>query len=659
MGKKTFTILTINPGSTSTKIGLFENETVVFETSVRHSTKKLEEIGQIWDQYAFRKDEIIEELERREVDLRALDAIVARGGLIKPIPSGVYTIDEKMIEDARIGYQGQHASNLGCVIAYGIGWEYAIPTYIVDPPSVDDFDPLARVSGTAEFDRNSLFHALNIFATARRFARDRKKKIADLNLIVAHLGGGITVAALKKGKAVNVNNGLGEGPFTPERTGGLPLMKFMDLCLSGKYDRDRLKKMVAGKGGLVSYFKTNNATDVENMIKAGNERFRLVFEAMAYQIAEEIGARATDLKGEVDAVILTGGLAYSGMLTGWITERTSFISEVHTYPGENELQALAMGGLRVLRGEDTAKCYSITNKKVGVCYWTSVEEYNQAIAIIEDTFRENGYRIRSEDSNMEILYKNCQESEEKVGEAIRSFTQAGVDIIFALGSPVSAIIKRYLRGNDVPVVCLGVYNPIVLGVLDLKEDDNLYASCYSIDIKEQMKRTIFELNPALKKLGLMYKAGELQSEIQHDEIRKITSQLGIQLVAQDVQSEEEFPKVLETFIEEEVEWLVLEADTMVANASLNSIETLAHRIPTMCLLQNTIHRGGMIGYVACWNDVCQSGANLALKLFEGSPVEKKITRPVKRNLLVNESTARKMNMYDTIKENIDTVRFVD
>ncbi len=656
--EKRYTILTINPGSTSTKIGVFENESPLFETAVKHSIKKLEEIGQIWDQYTFRKDEIIAELEQRQVDLRKLDAIVARGGLIKPIPSGVYSIDEKMIEDARIGYQGEHASNLGCVIAYGIGWEFSIPAYIVDPPAVDDFEPLARVSGSAEFDRNSLFHALNIFSTARRFARERKTKLQDLNLIVAHLGGGITVAALRQGKAINVNNGLGEGPFTPDRTGGLPLMRFMDLCLSGEYDRTQLKKMVAGKGGLVSYFNTNNATDVENMIKTGNERFRLVYEAMAYQIAEEIGARATDLKGEVDGVILTGGLAYSDMLTGWIEDRVGFIGEVFKYPGENELQALAMGGLRVLREGETAKCYSITGKKVGVCYWTSVDEYDRAITIIEDTFKENGYHIRTANSNMEIIYKNCQASEELVGEAVKSFQQAKVDLIFAVGSPVSAIIKRFLRGLDVPVVCLGVYNPTVLGFLDLDEHDNLYAACYAVDIKEQFKNTIGCISPEIKKLGLMYKAGELQSEIQHDEIRNLTSKLNIKLVAHDVQSEEEFPKVLDLLQDEEVDWLILEADTMVANASRASIETFAHRIPTMCLLENTINRGGLIGYVASWDDVCRNGASLALQLFEGVSDREKITRPAKRKLLVNKETAARLKLLDSIKQTIRTVTFV-
>ena len=356
--QQNFLILAINPGSTSTKIGLFKNKESLFEITVRHSSQKIEQFTKIWDQYTFRKEEIIATVKEKGIELKDLSAVVARGGLIKPIPSGVYTIDEQMIEDARIGIQGQHASNLGCVIAYGIAWEYNIPCYISDPPAVDDLEPLARVSGTVNFDRNSLFHALNIFSTARKFSHDKKRVFEDINLIVAHLGGGITVAGLRKGKAINVNNGLGEGPFTPERTGSLPLLQFMDLCLSGKYTRQQLKKMVAGKGGLVSYFQTNSAVKLEEMIEAGDEKAKLVFEAMAYQIAEEIGARATNLEGKVDAIILTGGVAHSKTLTNWIKNRVKFIAEVHIYPGENELNALAMGGLRVLRGEEKPKNYS-------------------------------------------------------------------------------------------------------------------------------------------------------------------------------------------------------------------------------------------------------------------------------------------------------------
>jgi len=354
--KKDFLILTINPGSTSTKIGVFKNEESILETNVMHSVKLLEEYGKIWEQYSFRKHEIIEELQRNDIDMKNLDAVVGRGGLFKPIESGVYVVDENMIEDARNGVQGEHASNLGCVIAYGIGWDYDIPAYITNPPSVDELEDEARISGSKLIERNSIFHALNVFATARIYARSQKKKLTDLNLIVAHLGGGITVTALRKGRAVNVNNGLDEGPFSPQRTGRLPLFKLLDLAYSGRYSKDELKKLLVGNGGLTSYFNTNDAREIEKKAKE-DEYYNLVFKAMAYQIAEEIGSRATNLKGKVDAIILTGGLSYSDLLTNMIKERVEFIADLFVYPGENELKALAMGGLRVLKGETMPKKY--------------------------------------------------------------------------------------------------------------------------------------------------------------------------------------------------------------------------------------------------------------------------------------------------------------
>jgi butyrate kinase len=355
--KKNYLILTINPGSTSTKIGVFKNEESIFETTVMHSVKLLEEYDKIWNQYSFRKHEIIEELERNNISLKDLDVVVGRGGLFKPIESGVYVVDENMIEDARIGVQGEHASNLGCVIAYGIGWEFNIPAYITNPPSVDELEDVARVSGNKNIERNSIFHALNVFSTARIYAKDIKKDLKDLNLIVAHLGGGITVTALQKGRAINVNNGLDEGPFSPQRSGKLPLFKLVDLAYSNKLTKKELKKMLVGNGGFASYFGTNDAREIEKLASEGSPEHKIIFEAMAYQIAEEIGSRATNLKGNVDSIILTGGLAYSKLLVSLITERVEFISNVSIYAGENELKALAMGGLRVLKGETDPKKY--------------------------------------------------------------------------------------------------------------------------------------------------------------------------------------------------------------------------------------------------------------------------------------------------------------
>jgi len=655
--KHKYLILTINPGSTSTKIGVFQNEKNIFETTVRHSTKKLEEFDKIWDQYLFRKSEIVSALKKNDIDISKLNSVVGRGGLIKPIPSGTYLIDEEMIDDARKGVQGNHASNLGCVIAYSIGWEYNIPAYIVDPPAVDDLEPLARVSGYAEIERNSLLHALNIFATARKFAKDKKKKFTDLNLIIAHLGGGITVAALRKGKAINVNNGLDEGPFTPERSGRLPLIQFMKLCLSGKYDENQLKKIVAGKGGLTSYFNTNKAHEVENMVKAGSEKFRLVYEAMAYQIAEEIGARAVDLKGDVDGIILTGGVAHSEMLTNWIEERVGFIGKVYRYPGELELEALAQGALRVLRGEEVAKPYSVKVKKVGIFYWESLELYVKAINIIEETFRENGFSFRTYEPNMTISYKNCFGIEENAHNAVNGFIEEGVNVIFAVGSPASVRAGQFMKNSNIPVICTGVYNPVVLGNIDWNKG-NFYASCYAGSIEEQIENTILKIDSKVKKMGFMYKLGEIHSEIQYDEMKKYCKRKEIELVVFDIQGREDFPLAYDHFTDYGVQWLVLGADIAMAHANRKSLQLLTSKIPTMCIIENTVVHGGLLGYQASWDTVCEEAGTLAVKLLSDVPVYEKIIKPSKKILVANRKTAEKLGIYEKIKNNLPNVKFI-
>ena len=654
---KQYLILTINPGSTSTKIGVFKNETAVFETTVRHSTRKLEQYQKIWEQYAFRKNEIVATLHKQGMNIADLDAVVARGGLIRPIPSGIYLIDEKMIDDARVGIQGQHASNLGCVMAYGIAWQYSLPAYIVDPPTIDDLEPLARISGLEAIKRNSLFHALNIFATARKFAADHQQDFRNLNLIVAHLGGGITVAALRKGRAINTNNGLDEGPFTPERSGSLPLLSFIELCFSGQYDKATLKKMVAGKGGLVSYFKTNSAVAIENLAKSGSKKFRLVYEAMAYQISEAIGSRATNLHGKVDAIILTGGLSYSQMLCQWIEERTSFISPVYRYPGENELQALALGGLRVLRGEEMARHYSVAPKKIGVVYWATLEKYDQAIQIIEDNFRTYGYRFRTSDSDLEIFYKNCQGKEENLRTAIDYYLEQKVDCIFSIGSMASVAAKKYLKG-DIPLMCVGIYNSIVLGMLELSDNESVYASCYALDIREQMQSTIFRLSPQVATLGLLYKSGELQVEIQHDEIRRFCQQQGIELVSFDMQSTEDIPRIIELINEKQIEWLILGATTVIANASKERIATLAQAVPTLALLEKTVYRGALLGCVASWDDVCNGAAKMSLQILEGKSLPQRLCHPEQKKLLANLATAQALGQETAIRERIAEVVLV-
>lgn len=353
-----YRLLIINPGSTSTKIAIYDNEKPVFEEVLRHSAEELAPYPTIYSQYQFRKDVILETLSRKDINLTKLSAVVGRGGLLHPIPSGTYEVNDRMVEDLRMGLLGQHASNLGGILAREIASQLNIPAFIVDPVVVDEMEEVARLSGMPDIERISIFHALNQKAVARRAARDLGKSYEEANLIVAHLGGGISVGAHKKGRVVDVNNALdGEGPFSPERAGGLPAEGLLKLCFSGKYTMDEIKKKMVGKGGLVAYLKTNDAREVEKMIEEGNKEAELIYRAMAYQIAKEIGNCAAVLCGQVDAIVLTGGIAHSKMLTGWIKERVEFISQVMIYPGEDEMSALAEGGLRVLRGEEKAKEY--------------------------------------------------------------------------------------------------------------------------------------------------------------------------------------------------------------------------------------------------------------------------------------------------------------
>lgn len=647
--KKNFLILTINPGSTSTKVGVYKNEKVVFESTVRHSVKMLEQFKDIWDQYNFRKEEIIDSLENNDIRLSELDAVVGRGGVFKPVPSGTYVIDEAMIEDARLGKRGKHASNLACVIAYSIGWEYNIPSYIVDPPSVDELEPLARISGHADIERRSLFHALNIFATARKFSVEKNKKLSELNLIVAHLGGGITVAALKNGKAINVNSGYDEGPFTPERTGELPVISVIEKCFSGKYTQEQLTKIVFGKGGLTTYFNTNKASDVENMIKAGSEKFRLVYEAMAYQIAEEIGRRATNLLGKVDAIILTGGIAHSEMLTKWIIDRVKFISQVYKYPGELELEALALGGLRVLKGEEVAKQYKQTFKKVGVIYWEAFEGYTRGVKILEEIFKANGYTFRTDNNNIEIIYNNCRSNEDIAKKAIENYIDEDVDIIFAIGSPAALSVKQFLTSSSIPVVCIGLYSQNTMGDVSWwDKNENYYASCYGTFIKQQIENSILKISPKIKKIGLMYKIGEVQSEIQHDEIQQYCKEVGMELFSINIESSADFTKAYDYFNKNNVEWLILGSDVTVSMSTKAELDVLTLKMPTMCIMEDTINIGGLIGYIVSWDNVCKTAVEVGLKLLGGETVETRIMQSELRRLISNKSTAEKLGFLKEI-----------
>jgi len=283
---------------------------------------------------------------------------VGRGGLLRPIASGTYRINEKMLEDLRSGAMGEHASNLGGLLAYGIAGNLSIPSYIVDPVVTDEMKPVARISGMPEIPRISILHALNQKAIARKAALDLGKKYEKLNFIVAHLGGGISVGVHYKGKVIDVNNALnGEGPFTPERSGGVPVGSLVELCFSGKFSKDEMMKKVKSKGGLVAYLNTNDVREVLKMINQGDKKAKLIFEAMAYQVAKEIGAGATVLKGQIDAIILTGGIAYNNDFVNMVRDRVSFLSLVMVYPGEEEMLSLCEGALRVLKGEEVEKLY--------------------------------------------------------------------------------------------------------------------------------------------------------------------------------------------------------------------------------------------------------------------------------------------------------------
>lgn len=353
-----YRVLAINPGSTSTKIAIYDNEKPILETTLRHPSEEINKYEKIYDQYEFRKNVILDALNEKEINLTKLNAVVGRGGLLKPIKGGTYSVNVKMLEDLKVGVLGEHASNLGGILANEIASKLNIPSFIVDPVVVDEMQDVARVSGMPEIDRKSIFHALNQKAVARRAAKEIGKSYEDMNFIVAHLGGGVSVGTHKKGRVIDVNNALdGEGPFSPERSGGLPVGDLAKLCFSGKYTLGEIKKLIKGKGGLVAYLGTNDGREVVKMIENGDKKAELVYKAMAYQVAKEIGSCAAVLKGDVDAIVITGGIAYDKMFVDWIKEKVGFISEVVVYPGEDEMIALAEGGLRVLRKEEEAQEY--------------------------------------------------------------------------------------------------------------------------------------------------------------------------------------------------------------------------------------------------------------------------------------------------------------
>lgn len=346
-------IIAINPGSTSTKIAVYKNKECIFEENIKHSAEELAPFEKITDQFEFRKKAILQRLNGTKIEREKVRVIMGRGGLVRPIESGIYRINDKMKYDLVHSPVGEHASNLGGFIADDLAKEFPnAEAFICDPVVTDEMEDIARISGHPEFTRRSVFHALNQKATARRHATAVGKKYEELNLIVAHLGGGISIGAHKNGRVIDVNHAIGgEGPFSPERAGGVPVIDAVRLAYSGKYTEKEFTKMLIGQGGLCAHLGTNNAYEVEQRVKKGDEQATLVYEAMAYQISKFIGAMAVVLRGNVDGILITGGIAYDKWFTEKLKEFSGWIGPFYIYPGENEMEALAMNALRVLHGE--------------------------------------------------------------------------------------------------------------------------------------------------------------------------------------------------------------------------------------------------------------------------------------------------------------------
>lgn len=353
-----YLILVINPGSTSTKVALYRNEEVIKEKTLRHDVKELKPFKTIIDQIDFRKAMIMDFLEHNNTKVEDIDIFVGRGGMMKPLAGGTYEITKEMVDDLSSMKYGAHASALGSILAYKFAKEQGKRAFTVNPVVVDEFDDISRISGLKQIERKSIFHALNQKAIAIRFAQSINKAYEDINVIVVHLGGGISVGLHKRGRVIDVNNALGgDGPFSPERTGTIPTYPLIDICFSGEYTKDEVKKMLVGKGGIASYLDTNDARIVEKRVEEGDEYAKLIFDAMAYTVVKEIGAMYFVAGGDIDGIILTGGIAYSKYFTNKIKEYVDPIKEVTVYPGEDEMQALVEGAMRVLLGKEKGKIY--------------------------------------------------------------------------------------------------------------------------------------------------------------------------------------------------------------------------------------------------------------------------------------------------------------
>ncbi len=350
--------LIINPGSTSTKLAIFEDEKQAWEVQLSHSSKEINKFEKIIDQLEWRQELVREAVAKSEYKLDELDAVIARGGVgLDPLLGGTYKIEEDMVHDLKIAKNSSHASNLAGIIAYNFGQEFEIPAYTVDPISVDEFEDVARLSGLPELPRKCQSHALNLKSIGRKTAHNIGKEFMECNLVGAHLGGGISIAPLKKGRIVDVNNANQGGPYSPERVGTLPSLALAEYIFENKPERNEFVKKLLGNGGLTAYLGTNDGQEIETRIEKGDKKAELAYKGMIYQIAKEIGAMATVLNGDVDAIFITGGLAKSKYITNHIIKKVEYISKVFVYPGAEEMKNLAEGGLRVLNKEEKALNY--------------------------------------------------------------------------------------------------------------------------------------------------------------------------------------------------------------------------------------------------------------------------------------------------------------
>lgn len=365
MNSNTYRILAINPSFTSTALAVYENERPIFERSIIHSESLLEQAPTLIDQLGLRKTDVLKALDEEGLNLSNFSAVVGRGGLLKPLVGGTYKVNNEMLTDLKSGQSGSHPSNLGGILAYEIAEQLNLPAFIVDPVVVDELDPVARISGFPLINRRSVFHALSQKAVAKRVAKQLETSYSELNLIVAHMGRGITIGLHKKGRVVEVNNGLfGEGPFSVDRVGSLPSGDLVSLCFSGTYSQDQIMDLLITKGGLKGYLGVSGLEDIERMIRSGDKKAKLIYDAMIYQISKEIGGLSTIVQGQIDGIILTGGLAFGDYLVEGIMEKVSWISDVFVIPGEDELKALVEGTLRVLMGEEEARDYPNPPKQI-------------------------------------------------------------------------------------------------------------------------------------------------------------------------------------------------------------------------------------------------------------------------------------------------------